>query len=66
MDTFAEAVFSGQRVTFTLNAQNLQLDNIRLESKMETPFQLFEDFRMNLQHRRDGKKITTLMKEARI
>jgi hypothetical protein len=37
-----------------------------LESKMETPFQLFEDFRMNLQHRRDGKKITTLMKEARI
>ncbi len=66
MDTFAEAVFSGQRVTFTLDAQNLQLDNIRLESKMTTSFQGFEDLRMNLQHRRDGKKITTLMKAARI
>ena len=65
LDTLVEAELNGKKAVWTLEAQHLELDRVRLDTKLATPFQGLEDLRLNVQHHRDGRKAISRLVLAR-
>lgn len=66
MDSSVEVEFNGKRITLTATGKNLQMEDINFETKLTSPFQGFEDLKLNLQHRQQGRKTTTVITAARM